>query len=300
MVPSGALPNSYLVSTSSRPRLAASCWPNSNNARAAELTASQSVWLIRPCSTISLGLMGTSWSSALVVGVITFFSRRMFLVIPSGNVLPQYSRAPALYTVHSDVDVLPVMKPRHTNSTGNTSHFFMTATFGSGVPISAFLTMCFVFSIHHAEVWLSTCPLNGTLASKRSNALCLSVVTITTLSPRSYVSRTLPTRCCPMPRSVEVTQLSKAFSIASTTSWRTPWIDSTTGVKDDGAAAQRKPARRNVVHGAATAERIIIVARLPDADAPVVERRACILTTLVSERRTERGKRAMCGWSRDT
>ena len=30
-------------------------------------------WLISPCATISAGLMGTSWSAALVVGVITFW-----------------------------------------------------------------------------------------------------------------------------------------------------------------------------------------------------------------------------------
>jgi hypothetical protein len=37
-----------------------------------------------------------------------------------------------------------------------------------------------------------TWPLNGMLASSLSKALCLSVVTMMTLSPRSYVSRTLP------------------------------------------------------------------------------------------------------------
>ena len=38
------------------------------------LTVSQSSCITRPCPTISFGLMGTSWSAALVVGVTTFAS----------------------------------------------------------------------------------------------------------------------------------------------------------------------------------------------------------------------------------
>jgi hypothetical protein len=45
---------------------------------------------------MSPGLMGTSWSSALVVGVITLEASRWFLIMPSGKALPQYSRAPRL------------------------------------------------------------------------------------------------------------------------------------------------------------------------------------------------------------
>ena len=36
-----------------------------------QLTASQSCCDTRPCPTMSLGLMGTSWSAAFVVGVTT-------------------------------------------------------------------------------------------------------------------------------------------------------------------------------------------------------------------------------------
>jgi hypothetical protein len=42
-----------------------------------------------PCPTISWGLMGTSWSTALVVGVITLASSRSFFLMPSGKALPQ-------------------------------------------------------------------------------------------------------------------------------------------------------------------------------------------------------------------
>jgi hypothetical protein len=59
-------------------------------------TASQSAWLMWPCSTISFGEMGASWSSALVVGVMTLCAKRSFLRMPSGKELPQYSRAPFL------------------------------------------------------------------------------------------------------------------------------------------------------------------------------------------------------------
>ena len=40
-------------------------------------------------------------------------------------------------------------------------HFFMTVTLGSGEEIHAFGTMSFVWLNHHAEVLLSTAPLNG-------------------------------------------------------------------------------------------------------------------------------------------
>jgi hypothetical protein len=46
--------------------------------------------------------------------------------------------------------------------------------------------MCAVCSNHQALVRFSTCPLNGIAASTRSKALCRSVVTSTTRSPRSY------------------------------------------------------------------------------------------------------------------
>lgn len=46
-------------------------------------------WLMSPCSTISRGVMGTSWVAALVVGVMTHCARRAFLARPSGKVLPQ-------------------------------------------------------------------------------------------------------------------------------------------------------------------------------------------------------------------
>ena len=59
-------------------------------------TLSQSAWLMWPPSTISAGLMGTSWLSALVVGVMTLAASRSFFAMPSGNRLPQYSRSPAL------------------------------------------------------------------------------------------------------------------------------------------------------------------------------------------------------------
>lgn len=49
------------------------------------------------------------------------------------------------------------MNPRHTNSTGNTLHFFMMVTLGSGMLMTALFTMCRVFSNHHALVWFSTC-----------------------------------------------------------------------------------------------------------------------------------------------
>lgn len=52
------------------------------------------------------------------------------------------------------------MKPRHTNSTGNTLHFFMIATLGSGTLMSAFLTMWVVFWNHQALVWFSTCGMH--------------------------------------------------------------------------------------------------------------------------------------------
>lgn len=42
------------------------------------ITSSQSFWLMSPCFTISSGLIGTSWSAALVVGVNTFFSGLQF------------------------------------------------------------------------------------------------------------------------------------------------------------------------------------------------------------------------------
>lgn len=48
------------------------------------------------------------------------------------------------------------MKPLHTNSTGNTLHFFMTATLGSGVERSAEGTMCAALLNHQAAVWFST------------------------------------------------------------------------------------------------------------------------------------------------
>lgn len=86
----------------------------------------------------------------------------------------------------------PVKNPRTTNSTGNTVHFFMTVMFGSGTSRTALGMMCSVLLNHHAAVWFSTCPLKGIDASRRSNADCLSVVTISILSSSSYVSRTLP------------------------------------------------------------------------------------------------------------
>lgn len=51
----------------------------------------------------------------------------------------------------------PVMKPLHTNSTGNTEHFFMTVMLGSGWLSTAFFTMCVVLLNHHMLVWFSTC-----------------------------------------------------------------------------------------------------------------------------------------------
>ena len=79
-----------------------------------------------------------------------------------------------------------------TNSTGKTVHLRMTATLGCGVASSALGATCLVCDIHHALVPFSTRPLNGTAASRRSKALCRSVVTMTMQSPQSYVSRTLP------------------------------------------------------------------------------------------------------------
>ena len=71
------------------------------------------------------------------------------------------------------------MNPRTTNSTGNTLHFFITETHGSGVASSALGTMCPVFRIHQAEVSLSTWPLKGMAAMRRSKAERRSVVTST-------------------------------------------------------------------------------------------------------------------------
>ena len=58
-------------------------------ARALVLTSSHSCWVISPWSTISLGVMGTSPSSALVVGVTMFFSSLSFFTSPSGRSFPQ-------------------------------------------------------------------------------------------------------------------------------------------------------------------------------------------------------------------
>ena len=79
-----------------------------------------------------------------------------------------------------------------TNSTGKTVQRRMMLTFACGVASSALGTSCAVRRIHQALVLLRTRPLNGTLASSRSKALCRSVVTITRQSPQSYVSRTFP------------------------------------------------------------------------------------------------------------
>lgn len=48
------------------------------------------------------------------------------------------------------------MKPLTTNSTGNTLHFFMMATFGSGVDRRALDTMWSVWPNHQAAVWFRT------------------------------------------------------------------------------------------------------------------------------------------------
>lgn len=88
--------------------------------------------------------------------------------------------------------MLPVMKPRHTNSTGNTSHLVISAALGSGRESRALGTMWRVACIHQALVWFRTWPLKGTEARMRSKADWRSVVTISSRSPRSYVSRTLP------------------------------------------------------------------------------------------------------------
>lgn len=48
-------------------------------------TLSQSCWLISPRATMSWGLMGSSWSSALVVGVMTLRASLSFFFMPSGN-----------------------------------------------------------------------------------------------------------------------------------------------------------------------------------------------------------------------
>eukprot|EP00982_Pelagococcus_subviridis_P015096 31379-Pelagococcus_subviridis.AAC.1 len=91
----------------------------------------------------------------------------------------------------------------------------MIVTFGSGDDSHAFGTMCFVLSNHHAEVWLSTAPLNGIDARWRSNADCRSVVTASMSSSRTYVSRTLPSYLVPNARFEDVTQLFSAAAAAS-------------------------------------------------------------------------------------
>ena len=45
---------------------------------------------------MSAGVMGTSRSTALVVGVMMLAASRSFLRMPSGSALPQYSREPSL------------------------------------------------------------------------------------------------------------------------------------------------------------------------------------------------------------
>ena len=53
---------------------------------------------------------------------------------------------------------MPVRYPRTTNSTGKTRQRRMMDTLGSGTASSALGAMCCVSCIHHALVWLSTCP----------------------------------------------------------------------------------------------------------------------------------------------
>ena len=52
--------------------------------------------LMRPDSTISLAEIGTSCTASFVLGVSMFCSSFWFLTMPSGNAMPQYSRAPFL------------------------------------------------------------------------------------------------------------------------------------------------------------------------------------------------------------
>ena len=58
-------------------------------------------------------------------------------------------------TLHAG-DGAPVMKPRTTNSTGNTAHLRMTETLGSGTSSSALATMWLVTPIHQALVSFRT------------------------------------------------------------------------------------------------------------------------------------------------
>ncbi len=67
----------------------------------------------------------------------------------------------------------------------------------AGVPSAKrrkwFGTTCAVRSNHHADIWFSTLPLSGIPVGRMtSKAEMRSVATISSRSPRSYVSRTLP------------------------------------------------------------------------------------------------------------
>ena len=105
---------------------------------------------------------------------------------------------------------MPVKYARTTTSTRKGAQRRMTDTFGCGTDTSALGQMSRVTPIQYALTRLSTAPLCGMTASCRSKAESRSVVTSTTTSPTSYVSRTLPARL--MPNGSAVARISAAAS----------------------------------------------------------------------------------------
>ena len=87
MRPSGVRPNSYLVSTSKRPRSAQILWPASKSFAASTAASSKSFALTLPVAMISSREPETSCSplGALVVGVRIGAGNRSCFLSPSGS-----------------------------------------------------------------------------------------------------------------------------------------------------------------------------------------------------------------------